>query len=463
MTSEPSDMERVVRQWLAETAPDQAPASLREALEREVDRPPGRARPWPRLGHDGLRFAGRVAAALAILAMVGTGAYFYGTSRANAPGATGSPHPTASAESTHQASDTPGADQLVGDWHLVNTSFQDDQPGAFQTGHLTEIAALAAGGFVAFIYDSTVDETVVYHSGDGTAWDESGTLPTKNATLTSVAEWGGRVVASGYVYDSLARRATPMAWASTDLHTWHAAVLPAPANTGVDAVAAGPAGLLAFGYVISLQLPAVVTFWQSTDGLTWHTLTTKGLSTSGFVEDLSASSSGYVVRTDDGRPHAWQSVDGVEWTEAWTSTDLPATALYSMGGPTYKAPDGGYVTFGSGAGDSALWTSPDLAHWTMAGRMTSYGGIASSFGSVPGGFVGAGLCTVNQPYCPDGLLAVWTSTDGLWWQLVPGTTDLVDRNLGLEVNYVISGGRHAIVVTKDSSDQIHLLVGTELK
>ena len=70
---------------------------------------------------------------------------------------------------------------------------------------------------------------------------------------------------------------------------------------------------------------------------------------------------------------------------------------------------------------------------------------------------------MNQPYCPDGLLAVWTSTDGLWWQLVPGTTDLVDRNLGLEVNYVISDGRHAIVVTRDSSDQIHLLVGTELK
>lgn len=463
MTSERPDTERAVRQWLAETAPDQAPASLREALEREVVRPAGHARPWPRLGHDGLRFAGRIAAALAILAIAGTGAYFYGTSRAKAPGAAVSASPTTSSDLSPQPTSSTGTGQLVGDWHLVDTSFLDDQPGAFQTGHLTQIASLASGGFVAFIYDSKFDETVVYRSGDGTTWDQAGTLPTQYATLTSVVESGGRVVAVGYASDSTALHATPMAWSSTDLHSWQAAVLPAPADTDATTLTAGPAGLLAVGYGISQSATSEVSFWRSSDGTSWQAVTPKGISMSGGIEDLNSSSAGYVARTADGKVHTWQSADGLTWTEAWTTGTADATEFYPMGGYDLPAPGGGFVTFAAGAPDFALWTSTDLTHWTEAGRLKSYGGTVSEFGSLPGGYVAAGLCDVNVPNCPHGLLGIWTSTDGLWWQLVPGITPLVDQSQNLMINSVITDGSHAIVVMRDESDRIHLLVGTERK
>ena len=45
MSGERQDPEQIIRNWLSDSAPDRAPASLREKLEDVTTRPAGHARP----------------------------------------------------------------------------------------------------------------------------------------------------------------------------------------------------------------------------------------------------------------------------------------------------------------------------------------------------------------------------------------------------------------------------------
>lgn len=460
MTGQRQDPEQAIRQWLAEAAPVQAPASLRETLEGETLRPAGRSRPWPRFGQDGLRNAGRIAAAVAILAIVGTGAYFYGTSRSNRPGQ-GSP-----ASPTGTAGSSPSTAPLVSDWHMVDTQWVDDQPGAFQGSHVSSIVGLSSGGFVAFIFDRSLDETVVYHSSDGTSWADVGSLPTKDATVTDVTDTGdGTVVAVGYAYDRAANTAIPIAWTSTDLQTWSAAPLSAPANTGAMMIKVAPAGFLVWGMELTQRTGLHYSFWISADGTSWRAITGPYLPAGTAVVDLSANSARYVIRTASRETiQTWQSIDGAAWTEVWS---LSGPDLYSMGRPTLTAPDGTYVTLGSKAqagassGYDVTWTSGDLTHWTIAGRTQLDGRPLYGAASIPGGFIG-GSCGENVAGCENGSVAVWTSVDALTWRQAPGTALVLDGLQSLFLSFA-SDGSHVILVLRDTSDGIHLLVGTEHK
>jgi len=447
---------------LEDTAPDHAPASIREALDKAVLDPAGRARPWPRSANERLRFAGRIAATLAILAIAGTGAYFYSASRSKAPSPGASAYPSGTVGPTSQASDTPGIDRLIREWHLVDTQMVDDQPGAFQGSRLSPVVALSSGGFVAFAFNPDLDQTFVFHSSDGTAWDHVGSLPTRHATVDSVADSGGLTVAVGYSYDAKADRAVPAAWTSIDLHVWNTAALPGPVNTGAMMVTAGPHGFLASGMELTQRSGLHFTLWMSADGTTWHTVAGPSLQAGAGVEDVSADSAGYAIRTAyAGAIKTWRSVDGDTWTEAWSRPADPAPTYFGMGRPVLKTSDGSYVTFGAGdSDDMVVWTSADLTTWTIAGQFTWLG--MSSFAAISGGFISAGNCVADGTSCTKTMTGIWTSVDGLDWTLDPGTTPLVDGS-GLIVNDVVSDGSHAIVVMRDNSDHLHLLVGTERK
>lgn len=467
MTGKPVDPEEIIRVWLADSAPDRAPTSLRETLELEASRPAGQAGPWPRLGHDRLRLAGRIAAGLTILAIAGAGAYFYGTSRTSEAGPATSASPTEPPRASHTTSSSPGAAPLLGDWHLVDTQFVDDQPGALGVSHITTVAGLSSGGFVAFVFDPALDKTVVFRSSDGATWVEVGSLPTKNATVTGVTDSGGQVVAVGYAHDQVANVAAPIAWTSTDLQTWSAAVLSAPANTGALMIKLAPHGFLVWGMELTQRTGLHFNFWMSTDGTSWRAVAGPNLPAGGAVEDLSANSAGFVIRSNsDGLIETWHSIDGATWANAWTGPASSGPDLYSMGRPTMKAPDGTYVTLGSTTlrgtpSDPVTWTSDDLTHWTIAGRTQSGGGSLAMAASVPGGFVGAGVFCQNVAGCPNGSVAVWTSVDALTWDQIPGAIAVGDSLGGLSPNGVASDGTHVIVVLKDDNDRIRLLVGTE--
>ena len=85
MSGERQDPEQAIRDWLTDSAPGRAPASLTETLEEVTTRPAGRSRSVWRMTMPHLRLAGGIAATLAILALVSSSFYLYGNSRVAGP------------------------------------------------------------------------------------------------------------------------------------------------------------------------------------------------------------------------------------------------------------------------------------------------------------------------------------------------------------------------------------------
>lgn len=451
MTGQRPDTEQVIQNWLADSAPDRAPASLHETLVRETSRPAGQARPWPRFGAPALRFLGRAAAALAVLAIASSAAYFFTTSRAKPPALGASTSPANPSE------------PATG-WHLVDPGFP--KIGTDYQYYQPQVFGLASDGFVAFLSQAHGGDTAVYRSTDGTTWHEETGLPDKGATVASVAESGGRIVAVGFTV--AAETETPMAWTTTDLRTWRSTVLPAPADTGAFKVVVGPAGFLAWG--VEAMGPAEP-YWMSSDGIAWKPVTTSPAGLAAF--DLAATSDAYVMRVDaNGLLSTWRSTDGIAWAKTWGTSAGTSKESYTMG-PTIGTPGGGYISFGQDLTSASpavspydwlVWTSSDLAHWTMS-RIPAFGTSLGFFGSDRNGYVAAGsmpydsgrgvaICRSDLSACEYGPLEVWTSSNGLNWQQVDGLSGIT----GLQVLTIASDGNYAIVVCRDKTDHVQLLV-----
>lgn len=491
MTGKPLDPEEVIRAWLAESVPNRAPASLKATLDSATSGPAGRARPWPSSGGHRLRFAGRVAAAAAILAIAATGAYLYGNGRASSPGASPSASAAAigSPTNTRQATPSPASPrplpivtQLPGsNWLLVSGALPQmvTPPGAqFQP----TVFALTgrSGGFIAFVpsTEGTVSHrsggavlaafttplvTRVYQSTDGINWSEQAPLPGDAASVRAVEESGGQIVAVGWTGDM--PNETAMAWTTSDLLTWHAAKMPVPPQSDtysyVFGVAAGPAGFLAYGYAGNTS-----EFWISADGLSWTTLATSGLPVEPPIDALYGNPEGWEIRGFlFDRSATWQSNrDGSVWKQTWTGPGPSGMEGYALG-PIFKAPGGGFLSFGSVAmspgGPSALpydkliWTSSDQLSWTKLDRVKSPGWIAG-YATGPGGYVAAGVqAPGDTATLPWGSIGIWTSQDGRSWKAAAGLPALES----IEVIAVVGDGAHVVVTCVDELGNLQLLVG----
>lgn len=498
MTDQRRDAEGVIREWLADSAPGRAPGSLKEALESATSQPAGYARPWPRAGWRGLRFSGRVAAAVAILAIVASGVYLSGNGRATLPGASSSASTAAvdSPTSTTGASPSTASPrplstvvQLPGSsWRLVSGAFPQMVSPAWAPFQPTvfELTGGASVGFVAFVPSAAVVashrssdailaafssagpsaptswETRVYQSSDGVNWSERSVLPSNAATVTAVAEDRGQIVAVGWTGE--VPSSTAMAWTTTDLLTWHAAELPAPTQSNAFGVAAGPAGFLAWGYAGNST-----EFWMSSDRTIWSSVATSGLPAETGIDGLFSPGDGWVVTVSADRPQVWQSKDGARWTKTWQGPAAPAdpVEVYYMG-PIVKAPDGSYISFGAdtiGGGplalpnDIVIWTSTDLLHWTVANRVPRPG-WSYNFAAIPGGYVSAGQTVVGDGgETGYGGLGVWVSVDGRSWQPLAGLPSIGS----VQVLSVVGDGNHVVVAFVDSQGNLQLLVGDGLK
>ncbi len=482
MTDQRLDTEQTIRDWLSDSVPDRAPASLRETLEDVTSEPAGHARPWPRRGY-GLRFAGRVAAALAILAVVGSGVYALSlrssspasptTTPSAAPGSpTGAMSPI---PQTAAPRPTPSVEQLPGSsWRMVSGALPQMMLRSPSESPVFAATTGSSAGFLAFVPSTAGPsfqteqgiliklQTSVFQSGDGITWTERAVLPSDAATVTSVASSGGQIVAVGWTGN--ASNSIPMAWTSSDLTTWQATVLPAPDGTDAFGVAAGPAGFLAWGYATT-----GTEFWISTDGATWRSVATSGLPADGAIDALYGVSDGWVIRGPlSDRAAVWHSPDGRVWTQTYTGPAgyaSPSGTQYSAMGPIAKAPGGGYVSFGdvgvasgqpSTPRDLLLWTSPDMTNWTPSTRVPAPGWM-TVFAAGPGGYVGGG----SQPAVTMagvtnwGSFGVWTSPDGRTWQAVAG----IPATPPIEVLAVVGNGSHVVVVCVDQAGNLELLVG----
>ena len=467
MTGKPLDPEEVIRAWLAESVPNRAPASLKETLDDATSGPAGKTQPWSRSGGNRFRLAGRVAAAVAIIAIVVSGAYLYGNGRAASPGQgtaspSGSPTAAASATSTTGASPStsitapqPKITQLPGsNWRLVS--------GALPAPALTpygwygqQVFALTSGGFAA-LWPMPSGETRVFVSADGISWDELAKLPPSGATVTDMTESDGTIVAVGLVQGNGPVSDSATAWTMSRAHSWQAIALSPENGSSAEHVAVGPAG-----FMVSGSGPGGIQLWASRDGIGWRSVVPSGIPADVNQPALLGGATGYVL-AQLSAPRVWQSTDGAKWTETYHAPALSGLSNYYMG-PIIKASDGSYRSFGgiyTGTGiaspvlgDTVIWTSPDMAHWTMSGSIKTPGW--GGFASITGGFVVAGTQTRSADLSALGPLGVWTSGDGRNWKPLAGLSSLPMS----QVLAVAGDGTHVLVAFVDPQGQLELLVG----
>ena len=477
MTGQRPDPEQVIRDWLADSAPERAPASLREALEDATSGPPGSTRPWPwpwpSARFPRLRLAGRIAAAVAILAVAGSGIYIYGTYRSPSPvsSASGSAAPTAPATgTTGPSSSAPSAQpqptvaRLPGSsWSLVSGVLP--APAQATYGRYEQpLFALPPGGFVALRTTDSGDVRV-FVSADGTSWDELAELPASGATVSDVTQSSdGVIVAVGTVQGENGALDSATSWTMSFGHTWQSTGLSPEDGSSADHVVAGPAGFLASG-----SGPSGIELWASADGIGWHSVVTSGIPSDVDQPGLFGNSTGYIM-AQLFQPRVWHSTDGTRWTETWHAPVLSGLDSYYMGS-ILKAPDGSYRSFGgvyTGTGiavpgplNRLIWTSRDLTHWTTSGSVRDPGWI-DGFASVAGGFVAAGTQPGSADFSsslnPLGPLGVWTSSDGGTWKPLAGLSSLPES----EVLAVVGDGTHVVIAVVDQQGNLQLLVGDGL-
>jgi hypothetical protein len=287
---------------------------------------------------------------------------------------------------------------------------------------------------------------------------ELATLPAAGATVRDVTESDGILVAVG-ILERKGGSDTAMAWTLAGGPDWHATSLSPQDGSSATFVAFGPAGFVATG-----NGPNGFQEWRSTDGFGWDPVGRSGIPSDINQGTLLGNATSYVV-AQLFQPRVWSSTDGIKWTETYDAPALSGLSSYFMG-PIARAPDGSYRSFGgiyTGTGiaspllgDTLLWTSSDMAHWTMNGSFKTPGWGA--FASVVGGFVLAGTQPRTTPVDP-GPMGVWTSGDGLTWETLPGLSSLPDS----QVLAVAGDGRHVAIAFVDAQSQIELLVGSGLK
>ena len=306
---------------------------------------------------------------------------------------------------------------------------------------------------------------------------------------TSIVAVGQRVCA-----DTATARARcwGQAWTSTDGSTWQSLdvtssglelgryrpVLSGP-EIGLDGVAYGPAGFLAFGRVETRadgQVPAV---WRSEDGASWERLTADDAFTRGTrLRTLLGAADGYllggVVYGRTPRAAIWSSTDGQSWTRAHGSTDdhtfdiggyIDTMEDPLSGGVSAFALDPGTESDGASLADGVLavgqacapaldkdpwawngacegqqWTSPDGLNW-QTGDMARSRGPGTAIAAVGDRLI------VAAPVCWDDCSStLLLSDDGSRWDVAYGSP------VGGEVKALASmGGRfYALVAVPET-------------
>ncbi len=189
----------------------------------------------------------------------------------------------------------------------------------------------------------------------------------------------------------------------------------APCHPAVDTtmtgVAAGPAGLVAVGWIFQGFHGEA---WHSTDGTTW---TLDGqLGENSILQAVAADDHRYVAVGLAGQgATAWSSTDGVAWQPTTSPTAFAAVPLRLTAVAKWSR---GFVAAGYEGNEfatakAAFWVSPDVLSWQ---RAPDSGELADARAwAVVGG--GPGLVAVGTPGPADapGPAVVWTSTDGLRW------------------------------------------------
>ncbi len=192
----------------------------------------------------------------------------------------------------------------------------------------------------------------------------------------------------------------------------------APCHPAIDTlmtgVTAGPAGLLAVGWILQDFSGAS---WRSSDGATWTF--TGGFPTQTLLAAVASNDQRYVAVGRDGNgATAWTSTDALTWQKVAS----PSFSLSPLRLTSIVAWKGGFVAGGYKgneflSADAALWSSPDGLTWQRTTDAAEFHdarvwGVAAG----PNGLVAVGQA---GPADAPGAAVVWTSSDGRTWSRVP--------------------------------------------
>ncbi|HZD37156.1 MAG TPA: hypothetical protein VE664_00795, partial [Actinomycetes bacterium] len=229
----------------------------------------------------------------------------------------------------------------------------------------------------------------VWTSPDGRRWRrdpvEPVTMDGAVSRLLDVARWGRVAAAIGVTFSRTEGVARPSAWSSRDGGSWREApanreLFGGPAGLGVDAVAAGPLGLVVAGLRTGRDNRMFAAVWRSDDGRRWQPpRQAPGLTAAPAeaiaVLDAAVGPRGVVVA---GRAvRASDPADGVVWFGAGAGRwERVAPGPAALGGPGAQEVDRvvavgtGFVAVGlagpPGGRGPAAWTSPDGRVWLRA-------------------------------------------------------------------------------------------------
>lgn len=208
----------------------------------------------------------------------------------------------------------------------------------------------------------------------------------------------------------------------------------APCHPAVDTamtdVVAGPAGLVAVGWVFEDFKGAT---WSSNDGSSWKF--NGDFPIESILSAVAANDSRYVAVGRNGQSAtAWSSSDGATWQAtsskaAFAETPLRLTSVVAWHDGFVA---GGFKGNDFFSADGAFWVSADGLTWQQAPDSSEL--HDARVVSVSTG--GPGLVAVGQagPADHPGPAVVWTSSDGMSWQRVPDGPLLHDMRIQAVAN-----------------------------
>ena len=326
---------------------------------------------------------------------------------------------------------------------IASASPLPSRPAAVDTGPLgwIKVGEVKAGGIDLLLaldggylgWEATGDEgyPVARYSSDGVTWTHAdlakeitpcpGWTARPDGEVSAGATNGNAAVLVGLEYDPTATTCgtwRAAAWVTSDGTSWRRAPGFAAA---VDGNAWGhDVWATPDGWEAAVTSPDRITIWQSVDGLDWTEAATvaQGRADLGWhAADADGTRLLVVFDEETESSHLLTSTDGRDWHEI----DGPPPTLGGIArilAPDLDTQPWIVVTTEDEAGTSTVWTSTDLEHWDSAPfpmpsvesiAHTSYGLLA--FGADPCRETGGPCDTAPSQYflSPDGM--VWTPLD----------------------------------------------------
>jgi hypothetical protein len=280
----------------------------------------------------------------------------------------------------------------------------------------------------------------IWTSPDGMTWSRvADTKGFEDHGLLSIAYGRGRFVASGATCGSECEGQAY--WASTDGTSWSFSGDVGNFCCLISDIAAGGPGFVAVGADESTGFPLTPADGEvsvSSDGLSWDLIRGSDEFKAVTFGSVVAAGPGLVALGFAGRPEAWTSTDGRNWTVSGGDVGTGEMQALTLGGP-------GLVAVGRDGSSAVSWTSPDGRSWSRAPAPAGPG-VMHSVANLGGTLIAAGSR-------PDGA-AVWYSRDGTEW--TPGT---LPQGAAQQITRVIAFGGGAIAIGSGPSGEPVVLVG----